>query len=303
MPLDPQFREIVEMYRHLPELGEIPLEELRNAPKPLNPNPTPVDDVSDRSIRGSGGDIALRIYRKGEAGQLPLLLFMHGGGFVLGDLDTHDELARKLTARTGCVTVSVDYRLAPENPYPAAVDDCSTALAWVKDNASELGADPDRIIVIGDSAGGNLAAVTALRARDESGPALAGQVLIYPTADLTAPMLPAPDGEFYILSPATRKFFNEAYLSDPADAGLPTVSPRRAENLEGLPPAFIITAEYDPLCEQGEALAQRYRESGVPTELTRYDGAIHGFATFPVPMQDAALDQIAAWLRSNYIPT
>jgi acetyl esterase len=288
------------MYSQMPALGELPIDLLRSAPKPVNPNPTPVDEVSDRKIQGPGGEIGLRIYRKGDPGQLPLLLFMHGGGFVLGDLDSHDELARKLTAWTACVTVSVDYRLAPENPYPAAADDCFTALAWARDNASELGADANRIIVIGDSAGGNLAAVTALRARDEKGPAVAGQVLIYPTADLLAPMLPAPDGEFYILSPETRKFFNEAYLSNPAEAELPTVSPLRAENLGQLPPVFMITAEYDPLCEQGEALAKRYRESGVPTTLTRYDGAIHGFATFPVPMQDQALEQVADWLRSNY---
>lgn len=300
MPLDPQFQQIVDMYRQLPGLGELPLDMVRSAPKPQNPNPTAVDEVYERVIEGPGGDLPLRIYRSGEPGKLPLLLFMHGGGFVLGDLDSHDELARSLTAGTGCVTVSVAYRLAPENPYPAAVDDCMAALSWAAEHATDLGADAGKLIVIGDSAGGNLAAVTALRARDEDGPGIAGQVLIYPTADLSAPMLPAPDGEFYILSPETRKFFNEAYLSDLEQRFLPTVSPLRAESLAGLPPVFMITAEYDPLCAQGEALAARYEESGVATTLTRYDGAIHGFVTFPTPMGGEAVAQINSWLRENY---
>ena len=300
MPLDPQFREIVEMYGNLPALGELPIELIRSAPKPVNPDPTPVDKVTEQTIEGPGGDLQLRIYRSGTGEKLPLLLFMHGGGFVLGDLDSHDEIARILTANTDCVTVSVDYRLAPENPYPAAVDDCFAALNWAAANASALGADPDRLVVIGDSAGGNLAAVTALRARDENGPAVAGQVLLYPTTDLTATMQPAPDGEFYILSPQTRKFFNGAYLSDPEQARLPTVSPVLADSLENLPPAFIVTGEYDPLCEQGEALATRYEQAGVNTTLTRYDGAIHGFATFPVPMREQVLQEVARWLESQY---
>jgi acetyl esterase len=243
----------------------------------------------------------LRINRSGSGDGLPLLLFIHGGGFVLGDLDSHDEIARILTANTGCVTVSVDYRLAPENPYPAAVDDCFAALEWAAANANALGADPDRLVVIGDSAGGNLAAVTALRARDENGPAVAGQVLIYPTTDLTATMQPAPDGRFYILSPETRKFFNEAYLSDLSQASLPGVSPGLAETVEHLPPVFIITAEYDPLCEQGEALADRYQQAGIDTTRKRYDGAIHGFASFPVPLRDEMLREVARWLQSNYL--
>ncbi len=300
MPLDPQFHRVVAMYKQMPALGELPIDLIRNAPKPVNPDPTPVDDVHERTIEGPGGELQLRIYRPGNAEALPLLLFMHGGGFVLGDLESHDEIARRITAHSGCVTVSVDYRLAPEHPYPAAVDDCFAALKWAASHAGELGADASRVVVIGDSAGANLAAVTALRARDEHGPEIAGQVLIYPTADLTAPMQPAPDGEFYILSPDTRKFFNDAYLTDPSQARLPTVSPLLADSLANLPPVLLITAEYDPLCEQGEALAARYAESDVETVQTRYAGAIHGFATFPVPMRDEAVSQIADWLKSRY---
>jgi acetyl esterase len=300
MPLDPQFHEILEMFDNRPALTDMPIELLRSAPPPVNANPTQVDKVTERTIQGPGGDLRLRIYRSGTGDQLPLLLFMHGGGFVLGCLDSHDEIARILTANTGCVTVSVDYRLAPEHPYPAAVDDCLTALHWAASNASALGADPARLVVVGDSAGGNLAAVTALRARDESGPAVAGQVLLYPTTDLTAAMQPAPDGKFYLLSPQTRKFFNEAYLTDLSQATLPTVSPGLADSLENLPPVFLVTGEYDPLCQQGEALAERYEKAGVDTTRTRYDGAIHGFATFPVPMRGQVLQEAADWLNSRF---
>lgn len=298
MPLDPQFRKITEMFAQMPTLGELPLAALRGAPEP-NPDATAVDAVHDQTIRGPGGELPLRIYRSGDGDRLPLLLFMHGGGFVLGNLDTHDDLARDLTVAIGSVTVSVAYRLAPEHPYPAATDDCLAALQWVAAHAEDLGADPERLVVIGDSAGGNLAAVTALRARDAGGPPVAAQVLIYPTADLTAPMLPAPDGNFYILSPETRKFFNESYLSDLTQATLPYVSPGLAENLADLPPTLMITAEYDPLCAQGKALAARYREAGVDIAETCYEGAIHGFMTFPVPLRERAVEEISNWLAET----
>ncbi len=297
MPLDPQFEDIIAFYEALPALYEQPLEALRGAPPPP-PEPTPVDSVEDRSIAGPDGDLAVRIYSAGTGAQRPLLVFLHGGGFVLGNLDTHDELARMLTAAIGAVTVSVAYRLAPEDPFPAASDDCLVALAWAAANARELGADPARLVVIGDSAGGNLAAVTALRARDEQGPALAAQVLIYPVTELGAPMLPAPDGNFYILSPETRSFFNDAYLPEPAMGFAAGVSPGLAPDLTRLPPTFVATAEYDPLCAQGEAFVARLRAGGTAVTHTRYAGAIHGFATFPVPMQGELVQEIAGWLGS-----
>jgi len=296
VPLDPQFKDITDMFEQMPALGEMPLDALRGAPEP-NPDATQVDAITERRIPGPGGELTVRIYRSGTGDGLPLLLFMHGGGFVLGNLETHDDLARDLTAGTGCVTVSVAYRLAPEHPHPAAPDDCFAALEWAASNARDLGADPRRLVVIGDSAGGNLAAVTAMRARDKGGPDVAAQVLIYPVTDLTAPMLPAPDGNFYILSPDTRKFFNSAYLSDPEQAVLPYVSPGLAPDVSGLPPTLLITAEYDPLCTQGEALAERYREAGVDVSHSRYDGAIHGFVTFPVPMRARALEEVCSWLK------
>jgi acetyl esterase len=300
MPVDQQFTEIIQQYGSLPSLADLPLKLLRSIPAPVDPAPTPVDAVSERTIAGPGGELTLRIYRSGDSGALPLLLFLHGGGFVLGGLDTHDELARRLTAQARCVTVAVDYRLAPEHPFPAAVDDCYAALKWCATHAAELGADARLLTVIGDSAGGNLATVTALRARDEGGPALAAQVLIYPVVDLGGEMKPAPDGNFYILSPATRQFFNSAYLGEASRIDLPDVSPLKAGDLRALPSCLLITAEYDPLCEQGEAYADRLAQSGVDTSLRRYDGAIHGFATFPVPMQHRVVQEIADWLDSHY---
>jgi len=298
MPLDTQFNEILAMFRAMPALAEMPLEMVRNAPIPINPNPTPVDEVTNRMIPGAAGQIGARIYRSGTPGNLPLLLFMHGGGFVVGGLDTHDEMARVLTAETGCVTVSVDYRLAPEHPYPAAPDDCFAALHWAASNAGALGADPGRIAVAGDSAGGNLAAVMALKARDERGPALKAQVLIYPVVDMTAPFLPAPDGEYYVINPRERDFFHNSYLPDHSRLREPNASPGLAD-LRGLPPALLVTAEYDPLCAQGEDYAEKLQRAGVDATLHRYDGAVHGFASFPVPMGKVGLMRAAAWLKER----
>jgi len=299
MPLDPQFGPIIDAYRKIPPISEIPLAILRSSQVPPPPSVTPVEVVENRSIPGPGGELKLRIYRSGSGGDLPLLLFIHGGGFVVGGLDTHDELARRLTAAARCVTVAVDYRLAPESPFPAAADDCFAALQWAAANARELGADPARVVAIGDSAGGNLAAVSALQAREAGGPPLSGQVLMYPVTDLTAPFPPAPDGEYYMVYPKLHDFFMESYLKEPSQARLSLVSPGLADTLAGLPPALVITAEYDPLCDQGEAFASRLEEAGVRTSRSRYDGAIHGFASFPVPMRDTVVAEIADWISKN----
>jgi acetyl esterase len=302
MPVDPQFQPIIDMSRMMPPLSEVPLEAVRGRLAPPPGEPTPVAQVIDRTIPGPEGDIKIRIYRPHAREGLPLLLFMHGGGFILGDLDSHDEAARVLTMAADCVTVAVDYRLAPEYPFPAAPEDCYAALTWAAAHAEEFGADPTRIAVVGDSAGGNLAAVMALRARDEAGPALVGQVLIYPAADLedANELKPAPDGEYYFLNREDGAYFNRLYLGDLARARHPHASPIHADSLQGLPPALVITAEYDPLCRQGEAFAEKLRQAGVEVEHTRYPGAIHGFVTMPVPMGRQALAQAAAWLKSRF---
>ena len=303
MPVDPQFRPMLEQMAQMPPLSQIPLEVLRGGMAVRPGEPTPVAQVIDRTIPGPDGDIRIRIYRPHATEGLPLLVFMHGGGFILGDLDSHDEAARVLTMLTGCVTVAVDYRLAPEYPFPAAPADCYTALTWAAGHAGEFGADGARIAVIGDSAGGNLAAVMALKCRDEGGPALRGQVLIYPAADLEDAnnLQPAPDGQFYVLNREDGAYFNSLYLVDFAHARHPHASPMFAEDLKGLPPALVITAEFDPLCPQGEAFARKLQEAGVETRLHRYAGAIHGFATFPTPMGRQCLQEAADWLKERLL--
>ena len=302
MPVDPQFQSIIDQSRMMPPLSEIPLELVRGGMAAPAAEPTPVAQVIDRTIPGPHGDIKIRIYRPHARDGLPLLLFMHGGGFILGDLDSHDEAARVLTMKANCVTVAVDYRLAPEYPFPAAPEDCFVALKWAAEHAGEFGADASRIAVAGDSAGGNLAAVMALRARDEGGPALVGQVLIYPAADLedANEFQPAPDGQYYFLNRHDGAYFNSLYLVDMANARHPHASPMFAETLDGVPPALVITAEYDPLCRQGEAFAEQLKAAGVETTLTRYPGAIHGFVTMPVPMATTALTQAADWLKARF---
>ena len=303
MPVDPQFKAIIDMMAGTPPLSQVPLEMLRAGGAMTPPiEPTPVAQVIDRTIPGPAGDIKIRIYRPHAADRLPLVVFMHGGGFILGDLDSHDEAARVLTMLTDCVTVAVDYRLAPESPFPAAPEDCFAALKWAAAHAREFGADPGRIAVAGDSAGGNLAAVMALRARDEGGPALRGQVLIYPAADLedANEFQPAPDGKYYFLGRTDGAYFNSLYLGEPSQARHPHASPMFAEEVADLPPALVLTAEYDPLCRQGEAFAARLKAAGVPVAHRRYAGAIHGFVTMPVPMAREALGEAAAWLKARF---
>ena len=303
MPVDAQFAPFLAQSAQMPPLSQIPLQALREGgAAPQAAEPTPVAQVIDRTIPGPHGDIRIRIYRPHAKEGLPLLLFMHGGGFILGDLDSHDEVARALTMAADCVTVAVDYRLAPENPFPAAPEDCFVALRWAAQHATQFGADPHRIAVAGDSAGGNLAAVMALRARDEGGPRLAGQVLFYPVTDLEATydVPPAPDGKYYFLTKEDCAYFNDLYLPGPGDARHPHASPMFAEDVAGLPPALVITAEYDPLCRQGDAFAVRLKAAGVEVEHSRYAGAIHGFVTMPLPMGKEALAQATTWLKRRF---
>jgi acetyl esterase len=238
--------------------------------------------TEDRSVPGPAGDIPIRIYRPEGADRPGVCVFFHGGGFVLGNIATHDRDCRMIADQASCLVVSVDYRLAPEHPFPAAPDDCYAALEWVAAHADEIGGDPARLAVAGDSAGGNLAAVTALRARDRSGPALAFQLLIYPVVDMT-PTVDDPgyesmleNAEGYYLTLADMEFFSDCYLPDEAAKSDPSASPIKAPSLEGLPPALVLTCEFDPLRDQGEAYAKALADVGVPVTLNRYDGAIHG---------------------------
>lgn len=241
---------------------------------------TPLAQVRDLSLPGPGGVIKARLYRPRTDGTLPGLVFFHGGGWVIGDLESHDDLCRDLAAQAGCAVLAVDYRLAPEHRFPAAAEDAIAATDWVAANAAELGMDPARVAVGGDSAGGNLAAVVALAARDTGRP-LAAQLLIYPVTDMSR--LEGESyrtcGEGYGLTAAAMIWFRDRYLADAAAARDWRVSPLLADDLGRLPPALVVTAEFDVLRSEGEAYARRLAEAGVPTKLTRYDGTIHGFAS------------------------
>jgi acetyl esterase len=260
-----------------------------------------VASVVNRDMQGPGGSLPLRIYTPPGLGPFPLMVFFHGSGFVVCSLDTHDAMCRNLCAGAGCVVVSVDYRLAPEHKFPAAPDDCLAATRWAVMNAGALGADPGRVVVAGDSAGGNLAAVTALRARDEGGPRLVGQLLMYPVTDYHVPGTPsmAENAEGYGLTRKGMAWFWDHYLPGPSDAANPLACPLRASDLGRLPPALVITAEYDPLRDEGELYGAALRKAGVPVETFRWDGVNHGFFFFVgvVDKSEAAMDQACDWVR------
>ena len=241
---------------------------------------TPLAQVRDLSLPGPGGAIKARLYRPTTDGSLPGLVFFHGGGWVIGDLDSHDDLCRDLAALAGCAVLSVDYRLAPEHRFPAAADDAIAATHWVITHAAELGMNTARLAVGGDSAGGNLAAVAAIAARDAGRP-LAAQLLIYPVTDMSRLQGEsyAACGEGYGLTAGAMVWFRDHYLTDAQAAHDWRVSPLLASDLGRLPPALVVTAEFDVLRSEGEAYAKRLAEAGVPTKLTRYDGMIHGFAS------------------------
>jgi acetyl esterase len=261
---------------------------------------TPVAHVEDRIISTAESRIPIRIYAPRRDAPLPLVVFFHGGGFVSGDVNTHDEITRQLCLAADSVIVSVSYRLAPANPYPAGLHDCLAAIDWAEAHAAELGADAARLAVAGDSAGGNLAAVTALYLRDHNGVKLSAQLLIYPGTDLAGPRQGsmARTGEGFYLTHDIMDFYHASYIAG-ADAGSPYISPLRAASLAGLPPAFVLTAEYDPLRDQGQAYAKRLAEAKVPAALVDYEGAIHGFLSFPVPMGKQAIQSCGAWLKQQ----
>lgn len=262
--------------------------------------PEPVYEVAELKITGPGGELPLRLYRPSGERPLPALVYFFGGGWVLGTIDTADGVCRRLANACGALVVVVGYRLAPEHPFPAAIDDCYTTVRWVAEHSGEIGADPARLAVGGDSAGGNLAAGVALRARAD-GPALVGQLLVYPNTDQLADdqSMRAADDRF-LFNRHSVDWYRQHYLANPGDGAHPLASPLRAESLVGLPPALVITAEYDPLRDQGEAYARRLADEGVPVELSRYPGMAHGFFTMigTLGASRAAIAQAASRLRA-----
>jgi acetyl esterase len=244
----------------------------------------PVADVRDETIAGPGGGIPVRIYQphSGDDGGLLILVYAHGGGFVFCDLDSHDGLCRNIANRIPAVVISVAYRLAPENPWPDAAEDFYTAARWAAENADAVGGDARRVVVGGDSAGGNLAAVTALMARDRGGPSIAGQLLIYPLigADFDTESYRLFGKGFYNPKPALQWYWDQ-YVPAPADREHPYASPLTA-HLAGLPPAIVVVAGHDPLRDEGIAYADALEAAGVVTVRCPFDGGIHGFMTMPM---------------------
>jgi acetyl esterase len=296
---------VAAMEANFPQLESMPAAEGRRlvATAPRPPLPViPVADVIDRAIPGPAGEIPVRIFRPRPADPLPVIVYFHGGGFVIGDLDTYDRGCRALAVGADAIVVSVDYRLAPEHPYPAAVEDADAARRWVAEHASELGADPHRMAVAGDSAGGTLTAVTARHARDDGGPALLGQLLIYPGTQLRAMTASRKEfaGSGYFLHETTMQFFEDCYLAA-ASADDPDVSPLSAADLVGLPPAYLVLPECDPLHDEGLAYAESLAAAGVSTTTAEYAGMFHGFFNMDHLLPEAAQASTAAfaWLKAR----
>jgi acetyl esterase len=268
--------------------------------------PEAVASIEDRLIRGPAGTLPIRIYTPAgaEQGSFPVLVYFHSGGWVFGSIEAHDPVCRALANHARCLVVSVGYRLAPEYTFPAAPEDCYAAIQWVAEHAREIKADPARLAVGGDSAGGNLAAVVALMARDRQGPALCYQVLIYGETDYYEPGTASyvTYSEGYGLTREEMIWFWDQYLARPEDSMHPYAAPLCATELSGLPPALIITAEYDPVRDEAEHYAQRLQQAGVPVQLSRYAGMIHSFfrmfALFEQSHQ--ALAEVADALRTVF---
>ncbi|MFC4944108.1 alpha/beta hydrolase [Pseudonocardia sp. GCM10023141] len=269
----------------------------------LSRTPPAPASVVDHEVPVAGGTITVRVYTPRGTGPFPAHVYAHGGAFWLGDLDQYDPLCRWYSAKVGCVVVSVDYRLAPEHPYPVPVQDCYAALRWTVASAAELGIDPSRVSIGGSSAGGSLAAATTLMARDRGGPALVFQLLEVPVTDatLSAPSM-AEFAEGYLLTRADMERGVGYYLGDGARAREDYASPLLAADLTGLPPALIMTAEFDPLRDEGEAYGRRLAQSGVPVTVTRYAGHVHGstYLTRLLPSARRFLAQGCAALAAAY---
>jgi acetyl esterase len=241
-------------------------------------DPEPVAAVEEHTFDGPGGPLTVRLYRPSLTPGLPVLVYLFGGGWTLGSIDTADGIARSLANAAGCVVAAPGYRLAPEAKFPAAVHDCVATLRWVADQATALDLDATRIAVGGDSAGGNLAAACTLVLRDEGGPKLVGQLLVYPNTDYLADTASMQENaDPYLFNRTSVAWYWGHYLTDSRDGSNPLASPLRAADVSGLPPALVITAEHDPLRDEGEAYAARLAAAGVPVAARRFDGVMHGF--------------------------
>jgi acetyl esterase len=270
-----------------------------------NPEPPELKSVEPLTIPAPQGSVPARIYTpkilRNTNGLAPCLVFFHGGGWTIGNLDSHDVVCRKLADEGQLIVISVDYRLAPEHKFPAAIDDAIASTKWIAANSKQLGIDASRLMVGGDSAGGNLAAAVAISARDGNGPAIAAQLLIYPAIDfaMTHPSHSEPETSI-LLTHSVIRWFRDNYLNGTADVGDWRASPARAKTLIGLPPAYVLTAGADPLRDEGDEYANRLKEAGVPVTYRHFSGQFHGFFTMGKLLQQAnvAATEIGAWLKA-----
>ena len=299
MPVDPHIAPLLDLLATVPPMHAGSPEEAREAFRKLSAGGrrpeqvVSVGSVEGVAVPGPAGPLRARVYRPQGPGAAPTVVLFHGGGWVVGDLDTHDNMARSICRDCSAVVVSVDYRLAPEAPFPAALEDALAATRWVASRLAELGGD-QRLAVAGDSAGGNLAAVVAQRLRDEGGPAVVGQFLVYPATDMAGDYPSRREnGEGYFLDLPTMRWFTGHYAPDSRLHTDPRLSPLRHPDLSGLPPAVVVTAEYDPLRDEGEAYAAALADAGVPVTLRRFDQMVHGFIDMGAfsPGARAAVDE------------
>lgn len=304
--IDPEARAYLDWVQSLglPPLAEQGAEEARRLNRARVPmlagEPEPVERIEDVRVPAPGGTIGGRLYASVRGPALPALLYMHGGGWVVGDLDSHDSVCRALARRAGCLVLSLDYRLAPEHRFPAGIEDAWAGLVWLRENAAAIGADPNRLAVGGDSSGGNLAAVLARWARDRDGPRLAAQLLIYPVIDFDLDTPSYRDvGTGYGLTRESMRWYWEQYLADPLDGASPNASPLRATDLSGLAPALLITCELDPLKSEGSAYAASLAAAGVPVEHIHEAAMIHGYIRMAGAISRArkSWDDCARFLR------
>ena len=307
MPLHPQVKVVLDLMEKAgPPMHHLSPQQAREQILAMRANKgdiEPVGKVEDRTIKGPGGDIPIRIYSPNGRGPFPLLVYFHGGGWVVGSIETVDASCRSLTNLANCITVSVDYRLAPEHKFPAAPDDCYAATTWTALNAASIHGDPQRIAVGGESAGANLAAAVALMAQERGAPSLALQLLLYPVIDHNA-NLPSSreNAEGYFLTTEMMGWFWDHYLRDKTDSENPLASPLRAKRLQGVAPAAIFTAEFDPLRDEGAEYAKKLRAAGIPVEYKCHEGLIHGYMGMAKAVEPAgkALQEAAQVLRKTF---
>ena len=299
MAVDPQVQELLDALESVggPRYIEMSAVEGREWFQNFRrPSDIPIGHVEDRTIPGPAGETPVRIYTPvvATADVLPALVFFHGGGWVVGDLESHDPVCRALANASGCKVIAVDYRLAPEHPWPAAPDDCFAALDWAVTHADSIGVDGQRLAVGGDSAGGNLAAAVTLRARANQGPQITSQLLIYPALDAGMGFASVDENaEGYFLEKAGMEWFYGHYVPAGTDVTIPDISPLHAEDLFGLPQAYIVTAGYDPLRDEGHEYASKLKAAGVSVTYVAYPGMVHGFFGFQATV-DVAREAVQA---------